>query len=318
MIYIAPYSDNVFFKALQIPLHIGVILFVLLSGYFKIKPSPSGLFKLLFVFAVYSLPEVIYNISTATDIKSILKSALFLSHTHFWFIRTYLFLYLVSPVINVFIDNASHKNLYYMQVALFFICIYVGTTGGDPAMTDGKNVLNFMFIYMLGNLIRMNSVRLSQINIVLLIFAWCGLNTLLVLSYVNMSDNVIGSAIWRLSFPYCSPILIISSAIFFIIFLKFHFKSHFINWIAKSSLAIYLIHANRPLFINMNNLDSGIIGMMISKVQCMATSDTSLLLYVFLVALLILILAILIDKCLFPVWKLGNMISDRLFKRKIS
>ena len=100
MLFVYPASQAVFFKAMWLPLHTGVILFVLLSGYFGIRLSSKGLVKLLGIFFVYNLSEVIYNVVTAETMGSMLHSVLFLSNSHFWFVKTYLFLYLASPILN--------------------------------------------------------------------------------------------------------------------------------------------------------------------------------------------------------------------------
>ena len=47
LFFIEPIDTNPIYKAIQIPLHIGVILFVLISGYFGIKPTFRGFFKIL-------------------------------------------------------------------------------------------------------------------------------------------------------------------------------------------------------------------------------------------------------------------------------
>lgn len=49
-------ADYPIFKGLQIPFHIGVILFVLISGYYGIRPSAKGLIKLLSMVAIYYVP----------------------------------------------------------------------------------------------------------------------------------------------------------------------------------------------------------------------------------------------------------------------
>ena len=108
--FIYPASQDVFFKSIQLWLHIGVINFVLISGFFGIKPSIKGLVKLLSIFLVYSIPEIVYGISLAVSFKDMIKSLLVISHTHYWFIRTYLFLYLISPILNLWIKKANIKQ----------------------------------------------------------------------------------------------------------------------------------------------------------------------------------------------------------------
>ena len=64
MIFVAShYPMESFYRGIQIPLHIGVILFVLISGYFGIKCTMKGLLKLVIMVAVYYLP-----IAVLTDI----------------------------------------------------------------------------------------------------------------------------------------------------------------------------------------------------------------------------------------------------------
>lgn len=47
LIVIYPLSQETFHKAIWLPLHIGVPLFVLISGYFGIRASAKGLTKLV-------------------------------------------------------------------------------------------------------------------------------------------------------------------------------------------------------------------------------------------------------------------------------
>ena len=41
-----------------------------------------------------------------------------------------------------------------MIIALGFIAIYVAMVMGDNSLSDGKNLVNFMFIYFMGRLIQ--------------------------------------------------------------------------------------------------------------------------------------------------------------------
>lgn len=57
------YTDgHLIYRVLQFPLHIGVILFVLISGYYGIRPSIRGLMRLLApVVVLYLSIELIYS-----------------------------------------------------------------------------------------------------------------------------------------------------------------------------------------------------------------------------------------------------------------
>lgn len=51
-----PDTGDPLYRALWLPLHIGVVLFVLISGYFGIRPGVKGLVRLVGTLAVYHLP----------------------------------------------------------------------------------------------------------------------------------------------------------------------------------------------------------------------------------------------------------------------
>ena len=56
LLFLSATENSQIIKALQIPVHIGVPLFVIISGYFGIKPSPKGLLKLLSIMFIYTVP----------------------------------------------------------------------------------------------------------------------------------------------------------------------------------------------------------------------------------------------------------------------
>ena len=90
--------DNLFFQALKAPLHMGVLLFVLISGYFGIHCSLKGLVRLLApVFGYYLLFACIYYLFDKTSCIESMRSMpwnfLPLSGSPYWFVRTYLCLY---------------------------------------------------------------------------------------------------------------------------------------------------------------------------------------------------------------------------------
>lgn len=77
------HSSQPFFQAVSIPLHIGVVIFVLLSGYFTIKLKASGAVKLLGIFGIYCLPEVIFSITESKDTLHTIRSLMIFSNSHF-------------------------------------------------------------------------------------------------------------------------------------------------------------------------------------------------------------------------------------------
>ena len=65
LIAITPVYDVAFNKAIWLPLHIGVPLFILISGYWGIHISGKGLFRLLGQMLVYTaILTVVYDYLT--------------------------------------------------------------------------------------------------------------------------------------------------------------------------------------------------------------------------------------------------------------
>lgn len=306
MLFVYPTTTSIIYKALWLPLHVGVILFVLISGYFTIKPTSKGIVKLIGIFFVYSLPEVIWNVSHATGLRNELHSLLFLSNTHFWFIKTYLFLYLLSPIINKFLQEATERQLIYIVIVLVFICQYMATTGGDVNMADGKNVVNFILIYTVGFMLHRYQRQWQKMNYALIITTYILLNLILVIVYYVNSYNIFGSVIWKMFFPYSSIGLMLNSILVFIIVGKMSFRSRTINYMAKSSLAIYLLHENRPYLV-------GLLG---NGASLLINNTHSVVLLIggcILLALLTIFVCIAIDKMLSPIWNAINRMGTLLY-----
>ena len=128
-----------------------MVVFVLLSGYFTIKLKLSGLVKLLGIFIIYCLPEVIYSVATSKNLLHTIRSLMLFSNSHFWLVKTYLYLFLVSPMINLWIKHATERQRWYMVAVFAFVACYMAVSKGDASVSNGKNLTNFIYFYLVGN-----------------------------------------------------------------------------------------------------------------------------------------------------------------------
>lgn len=239
-----PISGEPIYKAIWVPFHIGVPLFILLSGYFGIKPSIKGLFKIIGMAFILQMPLFIHEFMTVGGVKLIFKSFFCISRTPFWFIRTYVILYLLSPLLNVYLKNISLRSRVLLLGALFFVSDYIGTIGTDSSLYEGYNIVSFMLFYVTGNTIRKYKSILNKYSFRLWISIWLLLNFTIVVIYsvIGFDEGFVGNTFVWFFFSYTSPGLLINSVLFFIAMGKLSFKSGLINKIAKASLAIYIIH----------------------------------------------------------------------------
>ncbi len=224
LFFVEPYSNAIFGEAIQIPLHTGVIVFLLISGYFGIRFSFRGLFTLLFTVVLLWFPLeiarycVVYTSIKDISLSDILNSLLCISRGPYWFILQYLILYLLSPLINRAIEN-SQKMHRYALILLGIIVMYGGFVSTETQMINGKNIFLFSFIYVLGRYISIYNIVSFKMGegIFLLI------NVLLVIAYCLFGEGLIGKFIFKLFFTYSSPGLIFNSLLLFSFFQKVSF-----------------------------------------------------------------------------------------------
>ena len=301
------YSSQPFFQAISIPLHIGVVVFVLLSGYFTIKLKPSGLVKLLGIFTIYCLPEVIYSVSTSKDVLHTIRSLMFFSNSHFWFVKTYLYLFLVSPMINLWLKFATERQRWYMVTVFAFIACYMAISKGDASVSNGKNLTNFIYFYLVGNQLyyyrdRWMSKKTSTLLLVYMLFSVA----IMTVEYYT-SGNIVGTLVCQLSFPYSSPFILVGAVLIFMIIGKQQIQSRFINYVAASSLAIYLIHGSRPYLPELHGVVCGYL-------QGIMGSNMLLLGSYIIYTLIVITACVCIDKCLTPIWSIINRIGKKFDK----
>lgn len=225
-------------------LHIGTVCFILISGYFGIKFSLKGLIKLYVQCTFYSIVIYAFYISLNPDefiLKDFVKSFF---PVQLWFIQVYFCLYLISPIINIPLQKASTQKKIFLIVLLGIISFVFGQFVDE--LKNGMNVVNFIFIYYIGNLIRYNikcnlrSYRKHFISLYLILNLVVFLTIFLSGHYSNVNYLTL-----KFFYPFNGIGLIINAILFLLIFLTIQIKSKFINWIAISALPIYLIHENK-------------------------------------------------------------------------
>lgn len=322
------HPDEGFWSAIQLPLHIGVIVFVLISGYFGINTSSKGIARLLVRAFIFYTPLVliqssyhlfqylstnesvsIFSLDSFSYVKEVVLSFFFLSHGPYWFVRTYLWLYLLAPFVNYF-SNLSDKHLYYTIVTTGAISLYMGFVNGiDPSLRDGNNVINFIFIYSLGRLLH-NKQEWKRIPFFILVPLYLFFNVVLFTGFYYTKGTYIGDIVYKLFFPYDSIGLLINSLLLFLIFGKLQIRSTIINVVATSTFSMYLIHQNPVILERIiepltRSLDSAVSGVFYEFIALT------------LLTIVIILVAIIIDQLIRPLYRcletwLSSLI-ERLF-----
>lgn len=172
----------------------------------------------------------------------------------------------------------------------------------DPALNDGKNLANFIFIYLIGNTLRKYSLKWKRIKNSNLIAVYILLNIFLVSSFCIFHNNFIGTQIFNYSFAYNSPILLFNSILLFMIIGHLNFKSKMVNYIASSSLAIYLLSSS-SIMLEMIKVTTNTIMNYLSN-------DIVLFFSLAALSVVIVTISVFIDKTLNPVWNICKIVGE--------
>lgn len=166
-----------------------------------------------------------------------------ISSASWWFVTTYVLVVLFAPLLNRLIDNTNNKGV-------FVLVIYFGLLYGLCGFgTDYYNLLRAPFYYLAGAFIKKRNIELckhsQQIFALFLVVAiWLFYSLVRYLQIVHLHDAV---AVWKafvsLADYLMSGILIPIIAIpLFLFFASFNFSNRFVNKIASTTFAVYLIH----------------------------------------------------------------------------
>ena len=284
---------------------IAVNCFILISGYFGIKLSWKSFTNLCItcIFYILTLTIVGFIYNDFFSLKELLYSFMPFSYSHYWFITSYFYLFLLSPLINKAIDNFTKKEFICSLIILALITFYFGFFRRGNINSNGYNLMNFIFLYFIARFISIHSknilskayrkIYLSSYIINSLIVA-----TVVMLIYYSPVNNF---GIIKWGYAYNNPFVIVSSISFFLLFGTFNFRNNFVNQLAKSSLAIYLIHEN-----------TNVRGILYKYVHEIGENVSGWLLFIILpiFALIIMIICIGIDK--FRSYIITNAIEKRI------
>ena len=304
LLFLPPSYQHPIYTALLSPLHVGVILFVLISGYFHINFSFRGIVRLLLPIYVIHVPFEMYRIFNAGEYQSLCsyKSFFIISNTPYWFVRTYLYLLLIAPLINRCLSTSNRLFRIYLLLILSFISIYIGMWHTDPSLSDGKNLVNFMYIYIIGDSLRCGCF-MNKIVTWKIVLLYIGYNIVIITLYMMFQRG----AIMRIFYPYNSIGLYINAIMLFVIFSRIRICNKcgkWVNHVAGSMFTVYIIHQDPTIL-------SWIISFMTDFYE-EHLIPYSFLLFAITISLSIMISSVIIDNLLRPIWRVVIPLAYRL------
>lgn len=230
--------------------NIGVILFVMITGYFMIENKNEGrVIKLLVLYMqvlFYSLG--VYLIFTlfgyeVFSIKELIKYMFPFIFCRYWFVNAYIILYLLSPFINKFLNDLIKKD--YLKYLLLLLVLFSILPTFTKMNFYGNEIIQFILFYSLGAFFKKypdNIFKNKKFNWLTLVISVILL--LLSVVVIDMLENYY-------SFDYIdsiyffsrnSSLAILFSVSFFNLFInKKMYYSKFINTLSSLVFGIYLL-----------------------------------------------------------------------------
>lgn len=217
-----------------------VNLFILISGWFGIRPKLKGAFSILFQVVYYTLLSIIVCKLMGWEVSFDRIKAALTCQMAYWFIWPYLLLFITAPAFNLLVEKAPEKvkgvvfSLLTFEFALDWVVYYAGGGGG-------KSYIAFVTLYLVGRVLATQDIKIKQ---------WSKKTHLLLFFIMTLIPTVIayfGEMLVHFQFgksAYTNPFVIAASVALTLYFSKFHFSNKIVNWLACSSFSIYLLHMN--------------------------------------------------------------------------
>lgn len=227
-----------------------VNLFVFISGWFGITLRRHKLADLLF--QVFYFLIGIYAVGLLTGYASLnvegLKNVLTLSN---WFVPVYIVLCILAPALNAFTDSTDRRRFGLILAGLFGVQTVCGWAGSSVTFGHGYTPVCFVSLYLLARYCRKYDVvsAMSTAGWAAL-FAVCIAANICVgaaVAYIGDYTPVFGA--------YINPLTIVATVSLTMVFVRLPFTSRPVNFVAKSALAVLLLHTNFVIFPHFADLN---------------------------------------------------------------
>jgi hypothetical protein len=241
----------------------GVGIFIAISGWFGIRFNMRGFARYLFhvLFVLWTVYGVFISLNIATFDAMGIKYSLGL-YDGYWFIIGYLGLYLISPILNSFVENVSKRSFQTVLLSLLlFQCFFSWLTAWYDYY-NGYSIILFSFIYLTAAYFRKYPIVWVEENAL-----WLFIAAVLIIS------SIATFSLWKLDHAARqirddNPMAILASVFLLLSFKKIKIQSRIVNWLAVSCFTVYLIHYNPYIYPYLMSIMNFIYGQYVGLAYC--------------------------------------------------
>lgn len=222
-----------------------VNMFIIISGYFGLKLKMSSLSRICLMLAFIYIPAYLLSFMCYGDFSlSKFIGHFFVVSRAGYFIQCYLMLMFLSPVLNSFVEKYGKRILiwclFFVFIEFWWGCIMTDTVGlaDNLFINQGYSLVHFVLIYLLARCVRFYKDTILSVK-----------KTWFLLFYFLSSITIFCMFVCGVKFAYnySNPIVIVSSFFTFFPFMGCTYHNKIVNWIAKDTLAVYVIQVTPPV-----------------------------------------------------------------------
>ena len=231
-----------------------VDLFMLISGYFLSNTKKRNLWKpieLITQVIIFKLGIYLLNVFLGKELITVTQ-LIYCFIPDNYFVILYMVVYLVSPYVNLALEQLSSKQL------RTFVCLLVILFSVWPTMVDviqvlagrefqglstigmygsqrGYTAVNFLLLYVIGAFIRIEKkyMKKPSLKVITGLLMIC-IGLLTVWSLYNTST----------AWEYCNPLVILLAILTFLLFVNIDLGANrIINHFAKATFSVFLLHS---------------------------------------------------------------------------
>lgn len=225
--------------------NVGINIFILITGYFSVTPKIKPLVNLAYICFFYAICATIADI--ICNIPFDFKRILFITSSN-WFIPSYICLLFIAPILNTYCNNVTISKFKGGLISLFLVLTWFGYLPAlaviQPGLNNGCSTIWFVFVYLLGRYIKLHGCpNWFNKNSVIIFFIGSLITAALAYSMLLIGIKTSASALIGRLYANNSPLILMSSVALFTFFTRINIgESKIINHVAKSVLAVLLVH----------------------------------------------------------------------------
>ncbi len=216
-------------------------IFILTTGYYMInkKINKEKIIKLIgeILFYSYSILFVYLVFCKEKEIGIIIKSILPITFNAEWFVTSYILLYITIPFINALINNLTKKEMSVL-IIIFIVCFSILPTI-NLLSEYFSNYIWFILLYLVGAYTKLyENKEFSKYSKCFIVVSS--------IAIIFVITSIACFNMRRLGLLEINSFLvfILAYSIFMDFINKKEYSNSIINYVASSSLGIYLIHDN--------------------------------------------------------------------------